>query len=114
MMQPAPLPRKRSVPAEHYFAWLAGASLLVALSVTTRQHVTLPETAYASVLLSIAIQAYLSWRRGTDISLPIWALVCGAHFVFYGLAIFGALRKSPSMFDHGRDLPDSAIATAMR
>jgi hypothetical protein len=39
--------------------------------------------------------------------------VCAAHFVFYGVAIFGASRISPSKFDHGSDLSDSILTMAM-
>ena len=39
--------------------------------------------------------------------------MCGSHFVFYGLAVFGPERRSPSTFDYGRNLSDSAIDTAM-
>src|SRR6266581_795480 len=99
--------------SEAYGLWVAGAFLLVTLSTGSRQNVTLTEIAYAGVLLAISIQAYLSWHRGNNISIPVWALVCAAHFVFYGLSIFGSLRTSPSVFDHGSDVPDSAIATAM-
>lgn len=108
---------RRAVPqhssSEGYLVWISGAALLVALSTVTSQNVTPTEIAYAGVLLAMCIQAYLSWRKGNQISIPVWALVCAAHFVFYGLAIFGALRTSPSMFDHGSTLPDSVLATAM-
>ena len=39
--------------------------------------------------------------------------MCAAHFVFYGVAIFGASRISPSKFDHGSDLSDSILTMAM-
>jgi hypothetical protein len=90
-----------------------GAVLLVTLWAISSQNITLSEFVYAGVLLSISIQAYISWSRARTTRIPVWALVCAAHFVFYGVAIFGALRKSPSAFDHGSDLPDSVLTTAM-
>src|SRR2546430_1264049 len=115
LTQATPFPRMDRLPAHsgRYALWLAGAVLLVTLSIISSQNITPAEYAYAGVLLSISIQAYLSWTRARNIRTPVWALVCAAHFVFYGLAIFGPLRKSPSAFDHGSDVPDSAIATAM-
>jgi hypothetical protein len=71
------------------------------------------ENLYAGLLLAVSIQAYLSWSQVRNIRVPVWALVCTAHFIYYGLAIFVAPRKSPSAFDHGGDLPDSVLATAM-
>jgi hypothetical protein len=68
---------------------------------------------YSGVFLAISIQAYISWSRARNIRVPVWPLVCTAHFVFYGVAIFGALRNSPSAFDHGSQLPDEVLSTAM-
>lgn len=99
--------------AERHLIWIAGALLLVILSNVTSRNISPIQTIYAGTLLAISIYAYLSWRRGNGISAPIWTLVCAAHFVYYGLAIFGARPTSPSMFDHNRDLPDSAISAAM-
>jgi len=96
-----------------YLLWLAGAVFLVGLSTISSQNVTPVEFVYAGVLLAISIQAYISWSWKRSTRIPIWALVCAAHFIFYGMAIFGALRKSPSAFDHGSDLPDSVLTTAM-
>jgi len=115
LTQATPLPTRGRLPAHSkgHLLWLVGAILLVMLSTISSQNVTQTEFAYAGVLLAISIQAYLSWSRAHNIRIPVWALVCSAHFVFYGLAIFGALRRSPSAFDHGSDLPDSVLATAM-
>src|SRR5207245_6978651 len=77
------------------------------------QNITASEFVCAGVLLAISIQAYLSWSGARTTRIPVWSLVCAAHFVFYGVAIFGALRQSPSGFDHGSDLPDSALTMAM-
>jgi hypothetical protein len=93
--------------------WPAGAVLLLALSSVSSQNITATEFVLAGVLLSISIQAYISWNRSRTIRIPVWALVCAAHFVFYGVAIFGALRNSPSAFDHGSDLSDSVLTAAM-
>jgi hypothetical protein len=96
-----------------YLLWPAGAVLLAVLSTFSSQNITLGEFVYAGLLLSISIQSYISWSRTSKIRIPVWALVCITHFVFYGLAIFGARRSSPSAFDHGSDLPDSVLASAM-
>jgi hypothetical protein len=96
-----------------YLLWFAGAVLLVTLWSISSQNITPVEFVYAGVLLAISIQAYILWSRARHSRIPVWALVCAAHFVFYGMAIFGALRKSPSSFDHGSDLPDSVLTTAM-
>ena len=93
--------------------WPAGTVLLLALAGISSQDITVTQFVLAGVLLSISIQAYISWSRARSIRIPVWALVCAAHFVFYGLAIFGALRKSPSAFDRGGDLSDSVLTTAM-
>jgi hypothetical protein len=96
-----------------YCTWFGGSVLFLALSALSKQMLSTSEIIYSGLLLSISIVAYLSWRKGNHISVPVWAMVCVAHFIFYGLPIFGALRKSPSAFDHGNDLPDSAISAAM-
>ena len=96
-----------------HLLWLVGAVLLVTLWTISNQNITLSEFFYAGVLVAISIQAYLSWSRARTSRIPVWALVCAAHFVFYGVAIFGALRQSPSASDHGSDLPDSVLSTAM-
>src|ERR1700728_2197680 len=103
LSQATPLPTRGHLPAHskgHLF-WIVGAVLLVTLWTISSQNITLSEFVYAGVLLSISIQAYISWSRTRTTRIPVWALVCAAHFVFYGVAIFGALRKSPSAFDHG-------------
>jgi len=99
--------------SHRFLLWLAGAVVLVTLWSITSQNITPVEFAYAGVLLAISIQAYILWSRARHSRIPVWALVCAAHFVFYGVAIFGALRKSPSSFDHGSDLPESVLTTAM-
>src|ERR1700733_7909130 len=81
-----------------YLLWPAGAVLLATLSSITTQNVTWSQFVYAGVFLAISIQAYISWSRARNIRVPVWSLVCTAHFLFYGVAIFGALRKSPSAF----------------
>src|SRR5882762_6497363 len=113
--QATPFPRRRHLPARSkgHLLWLGGTVLLVTLWTISNQSITLPEFVYAGVLLAISIQAYLSWSEARTTRIPVWALVCAAHFVFYGMAIFGALRQSPSAFDHGSDLPESLLTTAM-
>src|SRR6266481_5531570 len=88
-----------------YLLWPAGAVLLLLVSTFSSQNITLLEFVYAGLLLSISIQGYISWSRTSNIRIPVWALVCITHFVLYGLAIFGARRRSSSVFDHGSDLP---------
>src|ERR1700730_3436967 len=115
LTQATPLPRRLHVPVRskgHLF-WLGGAVLLVTLWTFRNQSITLPEFVCACVLLAISIQGYLSWSQARTTRIPVWALVCAAHFVFYGLAIFGALRKSPSAFDQGSDLRDSILTPAV-
>src|SRR6266851_4088058 len=115
LTQASPFSRRGLLTAHSgsYGLWLAGAGLLATLSTISSQNISPAEYAYAGVLLCISIQAYISWSRERTIRIPAWALVCAVHFVYYGLAIFGPLRRSPSTFDHGNDLPDSAIGTAM-
>jgi hypothetical protein len=104
---------KSLAPSQAHGIWLAGAVLLAMLWIVSTQLFSFVQFFYASVLLAISIQSYLSWRRERNIRIPAWAFVCAAHFVFYGLAIFGALRESPSIFDHGSDLPEPVITEAM-
>ncbi len=115
LTQATPFPRRDRLPAHsgRYGLWLAGAVLLLTLSTISSQNITPAEFAYAGVLLSISIQAYLSWRQAGNTRIPAWPLACAVHFVFYGLPLFGSVRVSPSLFDRGNDLPESAIATAM-
>ena len=113
LAEAAPFPRKGQTSVRRYLLWLAGAVLLVTLSRISDQNITSAEFVYAGVLLAMSIQAYISWSQARNIRIPVWALVCAAHFVFYGVAIFGALRNSPSAFDHGRELSDSVLSTAM-
>src|ERR1035437_1400158 len=113
LAEAGPFPRKGMTDLRRYLLWPAGAVLLVTLSQITNQTVTSTEFVYAGVLLAISIQAYISWSQARNIRIPVWALVCAAHFVFYGVAIFGALRTSPSAFDHGSDLSDSILTMAM-
>ena len=105
--------QRRGATNARHLLWPAGAVFLVTVSSISSQNVTLGEFFLAAALLSMSIQAYISWSRAPNIRIPVWALVCAAHFVFYGLAIFGALRESPSIFDGGRELPDSVLSTAM-
>jgi hypothetical protein len=93
--------------------WPAGAVLLVTLYTISSQNVTSAQFACAGVLLAVMIQSYISWSRTRDTRVPVWPLVCAAHFIFFGMAIFGALRTSPSQFDHGADLSDSILTMAM-
>ena len=113
LAEAAPFPRRRPTNVMRYVLWPVGALLLVALWQISSQNITLTEFVYAGVLLSISIQAYISWSQVRNTRIPVWALVCGAHFVFYGVAIFEALRNSPSAFDHGGELSDSVLSTAM-
>jgi hypothetical protein len=115
LTQASPFPRRSGLPARSkgHLLWFAGAVLLAILWSISNQNITLSEVVYAGVLLAISIQAYLAWSRTRTTRIPVWALVCAAHFVFYGLAIFGALRKSPSRFDHGSNLPDFVLTAAM-
>ena len=106
-------PRRVRTNAGHLLLWLLGAALLLTLSSVSSQNITLSQFVYAGVFLAISVQAYISWSRTRNIRVPVWTLVCVAHFVFYGLAIFGALRNSPSVFDHGSELPDSVVTAAM-
>lgn len=115
LIQATPLPARSRLQNHvgHPPLWLAGAVLLVTLWSISSQDITFTEFVYAGVLLALTIQAYISWSRARTTRIPVWALVCAAHFVFYGMAIFGALRQSPSVFDHGGDLPESVLTTAM-
>src|ERR1700722_10646 len=106
-------PRKVATNARSHLLWPAGAVLLGTLWSISSQDVSPTEFFFAGALLALTIQAYISWSRARITRIPVWTLVCAAHFVFYGLAIFGALRRSPSMFDHGSDLPNSILSAAM-
>jgi O-antigen polysaccharide polymerase Wzy len=106
-------PKSNPTQAGRYLLWPSGAVLLLTLSSITSQNITLSEFVYAGVFLAISIQAYVSWRQARNIRVPVWALVCAVHFVFYGIAIFGALRNSPSAFDHGSQLSNAVLSTAM-
>jgi hypothetical protein len=109
----APFPRKDPAHARRFLLWPAGAALLVTLSTISSQNITSAQFVCAGALLAISIHAYISWSRTRDTRVPVWPLVCTAHFIFYGVAIFGALRTSPSTFDHGSDLSDSTLTMAM-
>jgi len=113
LTQATPSPRRVPTNAGRYLLWPSGAILLTTLSSVSSQNITLSEFVYAGVFLAISIQAYISWSQVRNIRVPVWTLVCVAHFVFYGVAIFGALRNSPSVFDHRSDLPDSVLTAAM-
>jgi hypothetical protein len=113
LVQATSFPRRGPTDASRHLLWPAGAVFLVTISSISSQNITLGEFFFAGVLLSMSIQAYIAWSRARSSRIPVWALVCSAHFVFYGLAIFGAQRRSPSIFDHGNDLPDSVLTTAM-
>lgn len=114
LAQATPFPREAATSARRHLLWPAGAVLLGTLWSVSNQNVTPAELFLASVLLAMTIQAYISWTKERTARIPVWALVCAAHFVFYGVAIFGALRQSPSRFDHGSDLPDSVLSEAMQ
>jgi len=102
-----------AAPSRSYTAWLFGGLLLIVLSTTTNENVNLIQTASSAALLAMSLAAFSTWNTTRTTTIPAWALVCAAHFVFYGLAVFGAGRKSPSIFDHHRQLPDSSITSAM-
>jgi len=113
LAQASPFPRRGPAHLRRYLLWPAGGVLLLMLSSVSSQNITPLELFFAWVLLSISIQSYISWSHARNIRVPVWTLVCAAHFIFYGVAIFGALRTSPSVFDRGGDLPDSVLTTAM-
>jgi hypothetical protein len=92
--------------------WIMGAVALVALTLSSGA-VTLGQMALASLLLGVTIRAYLSWAGTRDTKIPVWPLLCGAHFIYYGLAIFSASRVSPSRYDHEANLLDSTLTKAM-
>jgi hypothetical protein len=104
---------KGVAPFTRYGFWLAGATLLWVLALTSDFTITATHVVYASVLLFVSIHAYLSWADKRETKIPVWALLCGVHFVFYGLAIFTASRASPSLYDRRSDLSDSVLADAM-
>ncbi len=93
--------------------WIVGAVLLLILALSSSQAITLAQLVGASLLLFIAIRAYLSWANTKSTKIPVWALVCFVHFIYYGLAIFSAARTSPSSFDNGANLEDSTLTSAM-
>jgi hypothetical protein len=99
--------------ARHHAIWIATAAFLAVLTVAATQTVTGTQLLCAAVLLFITAKAYLTWVDGRETNTPVWALLCAAHFVFYGLAIFGAERESPSWYDRGATLPDSSLTAAM-
>src|SRR5579864_8158362 len=113
LAQVAPFLRKDPAHTKRTLLWPAGAVLLVTLSTISSQNISAAQFVCAGVLLAILIQSYISWTRTRDIRVPVWPLVCAAHFVFFGMAIFGAVRTSPSSFDHGSDLSDSILTMAM-
>ena len=113
LAQASPFPRRGPAHLRRYLLWPAGGVLLLMLSSVSSQNITPLELFFAGVLLSISIQSYISWSQARKVRVPVWTLVCAAHFIFYGVAIFGALRTSPSIFDRGGDLPDSVLTTAM-
>ncbi|MHB8216516.1 MAG: hypothetical protein ACYDDS_10595 [Candidatus Sulfotelmatobacter sp.] len=113
LAQATPFPRRAATNVRRYLLWPAGAALLVTLWSISNQDIAPTEFFFVCVLLAITIHAYISWSRERTTRIPVWALVCAAHFVFFGVAIFGALRQSPSVFDHGSDLPDSVLTKAM-
>ncbi len=100
-------------PSMPHGLWFAGAALLLALSRFSSLSITGAELIYACLFLTIGIHAYLSWARGAGAKIPIWPLVCGVHFVFYGMAIFLSTRLSPSRYDRGLNLPDEVLADSM-
>src|SRR5579863_7176874 len=104
-----PFVRSAAMSMRRHLLWPAGAILMVTLWSISSQNITSTEFFFACMLLATTIQAYIFWSKERSARIPVWALVCAAHFVFYGVAIFGALRRSPSMFDHGSDLPDSVL-----
>jgi hypothetical protein len=105
------LPASRQ--AGHYGIWLAAAALLAALTLAATQTLSGPQLLCAAMLLFFTVKAYLTWMDSRETNTPVWALLCAAHFVFYGLAIFGAERESPSWYDRGAILPDSSLTAAM-
>src|ERR1700722_14756458 len=106
-------PRRVPTNAVRFLLWPSGGVLLLTLSSVSSQNISLSEFIYSGMFLALSIQAYITWSRTRDIRVPVWPLVCVAHFVFYGVAIFGALRNSPSAFDHGTELPESVLTAAM-
>jgi len=113
LTQATPFHRNAPAHAKRFLLWLAGTALLATLYSISSQNVTSAQFVCAGILLAILIQSYISWSRTRDTRVPVWALVCAAHFIFYGVSIFEAIRTSPSAFDHGSDLSDSILTMAM-
>lgn len=93
--------------------WVVGAALLLVLTLSTSLAISAVQLLCACVLLFVSIKAYLSWADDRETKIPVWAMLCGAHFVYYGLAIFGAPRDSPSLYDQYASLLDSSLTSAM-
>ena len=65
------------------------------------------------MLLAISIQAYISWSGYvTYQSSRLASGVCDS-FCFLRRGYFRGPTKSPSLFDHGSELPDSVLTMAM-
>lgn len=93
--------------------WISGTALLLILTLASSQTISAIQFVCACALLCVSIKAYLSWAADRETKIPVWAMVCGAHFIYFGLPIFGALRASPSWYDHGANLPDLSLTYAM-
>lgn len=110
---PAAVPSGRVAPPRRGLVWVAGAALLITLTLVSSEAITQGQVACAGLILIIAIGAYLNWAANRTTRAPIWPLFCGVHFIYYGLAIFSADRVSPSKYDHGASLAESTLTKAM-
>lgn len=107
-------PGIRTTPRRLYFpVWLGAFFLFLGLAWVAPNPVNQEQLAIAAALLFLAVRALVTWLRYRNTSVPVWAAVCGVHFVFYGAAIFNASRRSPSYTDGLRELPEATLTLAM-
>jgi hypothetical protein len=107
------VPAATVAPPRRRLVWVAGAALLITLTLFSSEDLTSQQVACAGLLLTIAIGAYLNWATNRIIRAPIWPLFCAVHFIYYGLAIFSADRISPSRYDQGASMAESTLTRAM-
>jgi hypothetical protein len=94
--------------------WLLSSQLLVGfLMATAISPFTGLQVIIVWLMEMTAVLTFLYWRQKSDSSFPLFPLLAAFHFLSYAPALFWNSWASPSIFDHGSILPESAMTQAL-
>src|SRR5207247_8125619 len=92
--------------------------LVPPLAVTSAFWLTSPNASepaafiYASLLLLMPWGSFLCWRQGTRQGLPVFAMIAGTYWLFFGLAMFSGSRELYLAGSFGTYVPPESVVTS--